>query len=138
MSGSLKITVDCRVIGPLANGEAEKAAEDWAVNTTQAIADKGVELLRTFPGMDKTGRARGGFEQALKTKRVSPTETRIPGPTVRGVAWATWLEGTSKRNESTGFAGYHLFRKTRATLAKMAPGIADEELAKVMPRMGGT
>ena len=137
MSGSLKIKVDCRVEGPLANGEAEKAAQEWATNTTQAIADEGAELLRTFPGMDKTGRARGGFQQGLKTKRVSPTETRITGPQQRGVAWATWLEGTTKRNESTGFAGYHLFRKTRLQLSKMAPGIADEQLQKVLPRMGG-
>lgn len=135
--GSLKIRVDCRVEGPLASGEADKAAQDWATNTTQAIADEGAELLRTFPGMDKTGRARGGFQQGLMTKRISPTETRIVGPTVRGVAWTPWLEGTSKRNESTGFKGYHLFRKTRLQLSKMAPGIAQEELDKVLPRMGG-
>jgi len=137
VSGSLKIKVDCRVSGPLASGEADRAAQDWATNTTQAIADQGVELLRTFPGMDRTGRARGGFQQLLRVKRISPTETRIPGPQQRGVAWSPWLEGTSSRNDSTGFKGYHLFRKTRATLAKMAPGIADEELDKVLPRMGG-
>ena len=136
MSGSLKIKVDCRVSGPLANGEAEKAAQDWAENTTQAIADKGVELLRAFP-MDKTGRARGGFQTALHTVRKSPTQVNIPGPTVRGVVFAPWLEGTSQRNESTGFRGYHLFRKTRLQLSKMAPDIAQKELDKVLPRMGG-
>lgn len=134
--GTLKIRVDCRVSGPLANGEADKAAQEWATNTTQALGDKGVELLRAFP-MDKTGRARGAFQAALKTTRISPTETRISGPQERGVAWATWLEGTSKRNESTGFKGYHLFRKTRLALSKMAPDIAQAELEKVLPRMGG-
>lgn len=134
--GSLRVRADCRVSGPLVNGDAEKAAEDWAKNTTQALADKGVELLKAFP-MTKTGRARGGFEGALKTVRISPTETRIPGPTERGVVWAPWLEGVSKRNDSTSFGGYHLFRKTRLQLQKMAPDIAQAELEKVLPRMGG-
>jgi hypothetical protein len=134
--GSLKIKVDCRVSGPLENGDAEKAAEEWATSTTQALADKGVELLRAFP-MNKTGRAHGGFEGALKTVRISPTETRIPGPQDRGVAWSPWLEGTSKRNETTGFGGYGLFAKTRLQLQKMAPDIAQAELEKVLPRMGG-
>lgn len=134
--GTLKIRVDCRTEGPLANGEADKAAQEWAQNTTQAIADKGVELLRGFP-MDKTGRATGGFRDALKTTRVSPTLVRIPGPTVRGVVFAPWLEGTSKRNEGNRFKGYGLFRKTRMQLNKLAPDIAQEELEKVLPRMGG-
>ena len=134
--GTLKIKVDCRTEGPIANGEAEKAAQDWATNTTQAIADKGVELLRAFP-MNKTGRARGGFQGALKTTRVSPTLVRIAGPQQRGVAWSPWLEGTSKRNQDGKFKGYHLFRKTRLQLQKMAPDIAQAELEKVLPRMGG-
>ena len=134
--GSLRVRVDCRVSGPLADGEADKAAQEWARNTTQALADKGIELLRAFP-MNKSGKARGAFENALKTERVSPTETRIPGPMQRGVVWSPWLEGTSKRNDSTGFKGYGLFRKTRLQLQKMAPQVAQAELEKVLPRMGG-
>jgi hypothetical protein len=133
--GTLKIKVDCRTEGPMSNGEAEKAAQEWAVNTTQALADKGVELLRAFP-MNKTGRARGGFQSALKVVRKSPTMAVIPGPQVRGVVWAPWLEGKSKRN-SGKFKGYGLFRKTRTALGKLAPGIAQAELEKVLPRMGG-
>jgi hypothetical protein len=136
MSGSLKITVDCRVEGPLGNGEAEKAAQDWATGTTQALGDEGVELLRAFP-MNKTGRSRGGFAGELKTVRKSPTETRIPGPTDRGVVFSPWLEGVSKRNQTTKFKGYRLFRKTRAQLNKKAPDVAQAELDKVLPRMGG-
>ena len=92
--GSLKIRVDCRTEGPLSNGDADKAAQEWAQNTTQALADK-------------------------------------------GVVWSPWLEGTSKRNDSTGFKGYGLFRKTRLQLQKLAPQIAQEQLDKVISRMGG-
>lgn len=134
--GTLRVTADCRVSGPLTSGDAEKAAQEWAENTTQALADKGIEILKSFP-MNKSARGRGGFEGALKTQRVSPTETRIPGPTERGVTWAPWLEGVSSRNESTHFSGYKLFAKTRLQLQKLAPDIAQEELDKVLPRMGG-
>ena len=134
--GSLKVTVDCRVSGPLASGEADKAAEAWARNTTQALAEAGVALLGAFP-MDKSGRGTGGFRQNLKITRVSPTLARIPGPTVRGVVFAPWLEGTSKRNEENKFKGYHLFRATRLTLSRMAPQVAQAELDMLLPGIGG-
>lgn len=134
--GTLKISVDCRVEGPLSNGEADKAAEEWATNTTQALADKGLEMLRGFP-MDKTGRATGAFQRELQAERVSSTMTRIKGPQERGVVWSSWLEGTSERNQGNRFKGYHLFRETRRELQKAAPDIAQAELEKVLPRMGG-
>lgn len=134
--GTLRIRLDCQVTGPLGDGRAEKAAREWAENTSQALGDEGVRMLRAYP-MNKTGRARGGFEGALRTVRRSASEVRIPGPQQRGVAWAPWLEGTSKRNESTHFRGYHLFRKTRAELQKMAPEIGQRELDKIMPQIGG-
>jgi hypothetical protein len=136
LMGTLKIKLDCQVSGPLGDGTAIKAAEQWAERTSQALADEGVAMLRAFP-MDKTGRARGGFQGALKTVRRSPTEVRIPGPQQRGVAWSPWLEGGSKRNSSTGFKGYHLFRKTRLALSKEAPQIGQKELDKLMAEMGG-
>jgi len=132
----MKISLDCMVTGPLADGRAVKAAEEWAENTSQALADEGLEMLRAVR-MDKSGRSRGGFQEALKIVRKSPTEKRIPGPQERGVAWAPWLEGTSKRNESTGFRGYGLFRDTRTRLQERAPEIGQRELDKLMPRMGG-
>ena len=134
--GTLKITAQCQVTGPLGDGTAIKAAEDWAEKTSQALADRGVEMLRAFP-MDKTGRARGAFQGALKVTRVSSTETRIPGPQQRGVVWTPWLEGGSKRNQSTGFKGYHLFRKTRLALSKKAPEIGQKVLDELLPEMGG-
>lgn len=48
-----------------------------------------------------------------------------------------WLEGTSKRNVTTGFKGYHTFRKTRLRLDKEAQAIGERELAKVLPQIGG-
>ena len=135
MAKTLKVTVDAMVTGPLANGDADRALQDWAANTAKALGDEGVTALQAFP-MDKTGRAHGGFQANLHNITQGP-EATIPGPMIRGVTWAPWLEGTSKRNTSTGFGGYHLFRKTRTDLQKRAPQVGQEELDKIMPRLGG-
>lgn len=134
---TLKITVDCAVSGPLGDGRAIELAEKWAENTSQALGDEAVKMLRAFP-MNKSGRARGGFEGALRVERRTPSETRVKGPQERGVAWAPWLEGTSKRNESTRFKGYGLFAKTRAELQKKAADIGQRQLDALIGEMGGT
>jgi hypothetical protein len=135
MAGSFKVTVYADVKGPLADGAADRALDDWARNTEDALGKEGIDMLRAFP-MNKTGRAHGGFENALKTVRSSGS-LRIPGPMITGVVWSPWLEGTSKRNESTRFKGYGLFRKTAARLRKRAPDVGQRELDKIMPRLGG-
>lgn len=135
MAGSFKVTVQADVTGPLADGTADNALQEWARNTAKALGDEGVRLLRQFP-MNKTGRAHGNFQEHLKVLQRGP-EARIPAPTIKGVTWGPWLEGTSKRNESTRFKGYHLFRKTRQELQKRAPEIGQAELDKIMPKLGG-
>jgi hypothetical protein len=136
VSGVLKIQLKFDASGPLADGAAAKLTETWTENTTQALADAGVEMLRAFP-MDKSGKAAGAFQANLHTVRRSLNEVRVPGPNIKGVAWAPWLEGTSTRNQGNKFKGYHLFRKTRLALQKMAPEIGQAELDKLMPMIGG-
>ena len=135
MAGTYKVTAHIDVKGPLADGEAERAIKDWAVATAKALGDEGVERLRAFP-MNRTGRAHGAFQANLKVIQQGPV-ARIPAPQITGVTWGPWLEGTSKRNSSTRFKGYHLFRKTRQELQRLAPEIGQQELDKLLPRMGG-
>jgi hypothetical protein len=136
MAGQFKVTADVGISGPLGNGSAGNALSDWATATAKALGDQGADMLRAFP-MDKTGRARGGFQANLHPVQQGPQVT-IMAPMIEGVTWGPWLEGTSQRNSSTRFKGYHLFRKTRQELQKMAPDIGQAELDKIMPRLGGT
>lgn len=134
--GSLKIRLDCRVEGPIGDGRAGEASAEWARSTTQALADKGVEILGAWP-MDKSGRSRGNFRSELHERRKSDTLVSVPGMRVPGVTWGPWLEGTSERNRSTKFKGYHLFEETAKQLDELAPSVAQEQLDKVLPQMGG-
>jgi len=136
MGGVLKIQARAVITGPIADGTAIKACTEWAERTSGALGDAAVDMLRQFP-MNKTGRARGGFQEVLHPVRKSPTQVNVAGPMVQGVTWAPWLEGTSSRNQSTGFKGYHLFRKTRAELDKRAPEIGQKILGELMPDLGG-
>ena len=134
--GTLRVKAEIQVQGPLADGRAEDAVKKWADRTAKALGDEGVERLRAFP-MNKTGRAHGGFQANLHVIQSGPM-ARIPAPMITGVVWGPWLEGTSKRNSSTRFKGYHLFRKTRLQLQKRAPEVGQQVLDKLLPEIGGT
>ena len=135
MAGELTVTAYTAVSGPIADGHAGEVLDRYAKDVRQAVADRGTELLRSFP-MDKTGRARGGFQANLRIVDRGAA-LAIPAPMIRGVTWGPWLEGTSKRNQSTRFKGYHLFRKTRLELDRQAGPIAEQVLLKYLPQIGG-
>ena len=135
MAGSFKVEIQADITGPIGDGSADNALQEWARNTAAELGRQGVDLLRAFP-MNKTGRAHGNFQANLHVIQNGPQAT-IPAPMISGVTWGPWLEGTSKRNESTRFKGYHLFRKTRQELQKRAPDVGQAELDKIMPKLGG-
>jgi hypothetical protein len=123
------------VRGPLWDGEADAAVTRWLEVTRKKVADEGVLMLKAFP-MDKTGRARGAFEE--RVHRVTRGEVEaIPGPQESGVVWSPWLEGTTRRNATTRFKGYGLFRKTRLRLARNWRRDAQAELERYIGDMGG-
>jgi len=136
MAGQLTITASIDPHGPIFDGQAEAAIEEYTRAARQAIADRGAELLRAFPGMDKTGRARGGFQANIKIVDKGAF-LRIPAPTIKGITWGPWLEGVSERNQSTGFRGYHPFRKVRGQLDHEAQDIAEAKLQEYLPQIGG-
>ena len=137
MAGSFKVEISADVGGPFMHADIGAALGDWAQNTAKELGDEGVRQLKAWPFKGGGhGHSHGGFQANLKVLQKGPV-ARIPGPMITGVTWSPWLEGTSQRNSSTRFHGYHLFRKTAQQLRKQAPEIGDRELAKIMPRLGG-
>jgi hypothetical protein len=133
----VKIDITVHPAGPLLDGRADGALAQWQESTSKAIADEGMERLGKVP-MNKSGRSKGNFRASLHEVRQSRAAVTIPGPMIRGATWAPWLEGTSRRNRSTRFRGYHLFRDTARELDGLAEQIGERELAKVIADMGGT
>lgn len=130
---SLEVTVSVSVHGPLADGRAPQIIHDWLDQVKQDIADEGVSLLRQV-GMNKTGRGTGRYQAELTTKLIGYNDVLIydreywPGP---------WLEGVTKRNQSTRFKGYRLWRNTKTQLQERAPGIAEKRMPELTEKLGG-
>lgn len=133
--GVLRVNADVEAGGPIFDGRADAALSAWAHDTARELGDLGVRELRSFT-MNKSGRAHGGFQANLHVYSEGP-EARVPGPMIRGVTWSPWLEGTSKRNSSTGFGGYRLFRKTAARLRRRAAETGQRVMRRYIGQMGG-
>jgi hypothetical protein len=130
----LQVTVTVRAHGPLTDGRAPQIIHDWLDQVKQDIADEGVALLRQVH-MDKSGRGTGRYQSEITTKTVVPYNDVLiygaeywPGP---------WLEGVTKRNESTRFPGYRLWRRTKQELQRRAPDIARRKLDELIRKLGG-
>ena len=122
-----------KVSGPLFDGLAPGIIRDWLDATKREIADMGVKELDAIT-MDKTGRGTGHYQSELTTRVVQYNDVLITDPVVYG----PWLEGVSKRNESTRFKGYHLWRRTRQRLRRTYKDVAEKKLHEYyLERMGG-
>lgn len=131
--GDFKVTIDVSETGPLFSGAAPEIIRVWLDDVKQDIAQEGVNQLRSFV-MDKSGRATGHYQSQIVTSTLIPfNDVRIHDPVVYG----PWLEGTSKRNRSTRFKGYRLWRKTAQALQDDAPKIAAARLPDLANRLGG-
>lgn len=133
MAGSLEVTAFTHVEGPFMHANIGAVLDEFDKDVRHTIAEKGVKYLKEWPFKSHRG---GGFEANLRIVEQGAT-LKIPGPQIRGVTWSPWLEGVSKRNSSTRFPGYGLFKKTAGRLQDEAGDIGDEVLKKYMPRLGG-
>lgn len=131
--GDFKVTVNVSEAGPLMDGTAPEVVRIWLDDVKKDIAQEGVDNLRGFV-MDKSGRATGHYQSQLMTSTLLPfNDIRIHDPVIYG----PWLEGSSKRNRSTRFKGYRLWRKTSQLLQEDAPKIAEAKLPDLANRLGG-
>jgi hypothetical protein len=55
----------------------------------------------------------------------------------RGIIYGPWLEGISRRNQTTRFKGYASFRKGTQALRARVPALIQYTLNHYLPRMGG-
>lgn len=125
--------INVTVSGPLFDGQAQLAVRDWLDATKREVADMGVRELDAIV-MDATGRGTGHYQSMITTRVVRYNDVLITDP----VQYGPWLEGVSKRNSSTRFKGYHLWRRTRQRLRRDFKDVAEKKLHEYyLARMGG-
>lgn len=130
--GTLKVQLRVSVSGPLADGTAHDAIREWIDASKKDIADYAVQQLRAV-GMDKTGRGTGRYQAGLRTTLLAYNDVLVDDPVIYG----PWLEGTSRRNESTRFKGYQLWRRAKQQTQAKANDIAEAKLPEYLERIGG-
>jgi hypothetical protein len=130
-------TTKITLSGPLFSGQAAAAAADF----TDSLAHELAEVAQTWIRLDTQRMTRSGSDTGHAAEGVelaggNGTYT-ISGGIRKGEYSWPWLEGTSKRNVSTHFPGYHSFRRTRLRMRKQVMPLADARLKEYLERMGG-
>jgi hypothetical protein len=126
------------VRGPVFDGEADEAARQWIEDFTGKLAAQGAAIVRD-KAMKMNRSRRGGTGGAASTvsHRSEGMSAVVEGQSHQGLVWWPWLEGTSKRNSTTRFRGYHAFRLAKNIMRKRAQKVAEDRLHEYLPRMGG-
>lgn len=116
--------------GPLFDGTADRVLAAYCDDVERAIADEGVNMVRQTIAAHARHRT-GNYEAHVHTDRAAGDQVVNDG----GIVYGPWLEGTSHRNTTTRFKGYHAFRLTGQRLSERAVGIAERELPRYLGRI---
>jgi len=123
--------------GPLFDGQAAAAAADF----TDSLAGEIAEIGRTWIRLDTDRMVKSGSDTGAAAAGVELAggngQYVIKGGIRKGEYDWPWLEGTSRRNMSTGFKGYSTFKRTRLRMRKQVTPFAQQRLEEYLIRMGG-
>jgi hypothetical protein len=114
---------DVTLSGPLFDGHAEAAMDNYVVHAQGDVAQTGINRVRAkLPTVLK--RDTGRYESMPHTEKQQDDLILTDTPIVYG----PWLEGTGSRNSKTRFKGYRTFRFVSETLNADAGDIAQRDL----------
>jgi hypothetical protein len=116
--------------GPLFDGRADAAAQQYAESLKKAIGKKSFELVQI--NLQATLKNPTGFYQSHIKLRSAGSQVRLDDS---DVVYGRWLEGISPRNRETRFKGYHNFRKTYYQINTQSNVIAKQMLPGYLRRM---
>ena len=126
------MSVETTMTGPLYDGKAKAAVDDFLDETTRELAELGVNEVQSRLGQ-VLEHPTGHYKSKIVTDRAHGDWAVTDG----GVVYGPWLEGTSSRNKSSRFKGYSVFRKTKQWLEGRVEPTADANLGRHIGQMGG-
>ena len=103
--GTSRLTITVERAGPLFDGRAEMALQDFIRGVVTDVSKVADDMLHSE--FRRFKHPTGHFASQLTRVATGPYQQILPDPVIYG----PWLEGTSRRNESTRFKGYHMFRR---------------------------
>lgn len=126
------LTVKTR--GPLFDGRAEQALEDFEAAAVEAVAQAGVVEVRQQ--LDRVLRnPTGHYRSRIGVEDRGSEDRAVVGD--RGVVYGPWLAGVGSRNQTSSFKGYEHWREATRELQERAGEIAQRQLGPFLARMNG-
>lgn len=120
------------VVGPAVDGTAKRILAAGMDEAARKLADDAQSEVEQQTGQfrNPTGR----FRSLLHVEVAAPFYRVLPGM----LPYVHWLEGTSRRNETTRFKGYHLFARARTRFESYAQARFEQYLQPALRRIGVT
>jgi len=138
--------IDVEISGPLFKKGA-KIMRDAMEDAVQELVELGEDRLdrglRPRPAglFLSVQQARPGRASQGNYRRHVGQDVEVQGLKGRigdgNVEYGPWLEGTSSRNQTTRFKGYHAFRKVGQWLEKKADDVLEKNVKKAITRLRG-
>jgi hypothetical protein len=127
------VGVEVTLAGPIFDGRAEQAVDDFLVEAAEVVAEQGLnDVLNALGGVLRN--PTGYYESQIRTDRVSVDRVDVSDG---GVVYGPWLAGVGSRNQTTDFAGYEHWQMATQALDGQADRVAEQRLAPYVDRMNG-
>jgi hypothetical protein len=123
---------DVRVSGPLFDGRASRAVQEYRAEVEYVVSWQAHAEARDI--MNASFRRPTPYYEVQITNQRRGEEQVIHD---RRIVYGPWLEGTSARNQTTGFKGYHSFRRATQALLPKVLGLCQHALPPFLRRMNG-
>jgi hypothetical protein len=140
------MTVTIKVKGPLFNRAnvnlPRRTIEKLVARVVEEADQRLAETLRPRPAGVYLSIAEAGKGKASTgnyRRRINTSTRGLHGKiSDGGTEYGPWLEGTSTRNQTTRFKGYHSFRKTTQWMnRKRVPWLVNREIDKMVKKLNG-
>jgi hypothetical protein len=142
----MTVNIEVKARGPLFDRSNANLMRKTIERTVRQVVEEGEEhiagLLRPRPSgvylsfaEAKKGQAStGNYRRRMNTSTRGLTGKISDG----GVEYGPWLEGTSSRNQSTHFKGYHVYRRTVQWLNRVRVAkILNKHMRRATGRLNG-
>lgn len=106
MSGLIRLSFRTSRNGPLFNGQAGRAADDFAEDWEEETAEFALSVVRGIYHSSFQNPS-GYYEAHVRISNQSGDPVLNDGGKIK---YGPWLEGVGSRNATTRFKGYHAFR----------------------------
>jgi hypothetical protein len=125
------LNIDVSVRGPLFSAAAAPAVKDITHDVVTELVDEGEKrvVLQLYPGH---GLKTGHYRRSIHGDMLSSLHGRIHDSKV---VYGPWLEGVSRRNQTTRFRGYAMFRNAKQQIERITGAVMEQHVRRFLGRM---